>query len=95
VSQFYPFTIEVDGRRYSGDWRPMQGGRICVRSDAGYGSEIVEIGQGDPNLAAQRALRGIVVVHKEGQAAALKRQERELARLRHRRKKDNENSDSA
>jgi hypothetical protein len=97
VSQFHPFTIEVDGRRYSGDWCLMQGGRICVRSDAGYGSEIVEIVQGDPDLAAQRALKGIVVVHKEGQAAALKRQERELAKLRRRRKKasDNESSDSA
>jgi hypothetical protein len=32
VSQFYRFTIEVEGHRHSGDWCLMQGGRICVRS---------------------------------------------------------------
>lgn len=98
MARFSPFAIKVDGRRYTGDWSLMQGGgRICVRSDAGYGSEIVEIGEGDPTLAAQRALKGIVVLHKEAQAAALKRQERELEKLRHRRNKpsDNDSSDSA
>jgi len=97
MARFFPFAIKVDGRLYTGDWSLTQGGRICVRSDAGYGSEIVEIGQGDPNLAAQRALKGIVVLHKEAQAAALKRQERELEKLRRRRKKasDNDSSDSA
>jgi len=79
---FYPIAIELDGRRYRGDWCLMQGGRLCVRSP--FGSRAAEVGSARPEVVAKRTLAKIVHDDQKLRAQGARNQERELARLRKR-----------
>lgn len=58
MPRFYPVAVEVDGRRYAGDWVLMLGNRVCVRW--ALGSETAEVGRAKPEVAAVRTLEKMV-----------------------------------
>jgi hypothetical protein len=80
MARYYAVEIKVDGRRYTGDWSLLMGGRMCVRS--AFGGVTVEIGQEEPKSAAQLVLERIVSDYHKAQAEEIERQEREMAKLR-------------
>lgn len=80
MPRFYPIAIEVDGRRYAGDWTLMLGGRVCVRW--ALGSETAEIGRAKPEMAAARTLEHLVRTDQKRRAKGLAQQEREMAKVR-------------
>jgi hypothetical protein len=59
----------------------MQGGRVCVRSQA-WGSETADLDGEEPERVATRVLERIVRADQQRRADELARQEREMARLR-------------
>lgn len=84
MARFYPVEIKLDGRIYRGDWTIVQGGRVCVRT-LGYGSMTDDLGGEKPEVVAPRLLERIIREYDARQADELKRQQREMAKLRRQR----------
>jgi len=80
MPRYYAITIEIDGRRYTGDWRLCQGGVLAVGS--AWGGITVEIGADEPVFAAQAALARIVREDQARRAAEVERQAAEMEKLR-------------
>lgn len=55
--RFQPISVEVDGRRYAGDFQ-LQGRDVCVGS--AYGSRRAPLMRAKPETVAARVLRDLV-----------------------------------
>jgi hypothetical protein len=70
MPRFYPVSIELNGRRYTGGWELRQGGEICVGS--AWGSLKEPIGRAKPENAAKRILSpGWTSAEPEGELVAM------------------------
>lgn len=52
------FSIDLNGHRYSGTWKPAGSDKVEVRSD--FGSTMARLGGQDPPVIARQALRALV-----------------------------------
>ena len=80
-ARLYPVTIQLDNRRYTGEWELMQGGEICVGS--AYGSKRAPVGRRRPELVAADVLAQIVKDwqrKREREARQIERQTLRVAR---------------
>lgn len=79
VADFYPVEIELDGKRYAGQWKLRQGGMICVGGF--WGSKTVPLGRAKPEVQAAKILRVLVVKWQAGRAKEQRAWEAKRARL--------------
>lgn len=80
MPRFYPVAIELDGRKYTGEWTLILGGEIYVRSPA-YGSAKGQVGRRKPELVAAEVLRQIVVAWQKKRERDARQIERETLRV--------------
>jgi len=57
MPRFNPISIEIDGRRFTGDYELEDG---VARVGSAYGSANVRVGRSDPDKAARAALEDLV-----------------------------------
>ena len=67
MDRFYPVSVDVEGRRYNGEWVLRQGGKLCV--GGAYGSKTVDLGRAKPENLAPKVLKELVAAWRKKQKA--------------------------
>lgn len=81
MARFYTISVQIEGRRYTGDWELRQGGEVCVGS--AWGSDKASAGRRKPELVAAEVLRKVVAdwqAKREREARQIARETERVAR---------------